>query len=172
MEIATNLVAGGDFTLDVAPGRDKDLLTVADGQDVVDLNVLPQSIEQVDQGVILDRGVAATHDSETCTCVLSDDGAVLIGDHCLAPVLIGADSLADLEVSICSPEGFVGREVLGDQGATCLGNEGIDLVAVFPVFAVHSSFLLTGKLLTDAVTGAWKNGHWIGERDKRTMPYP
>ena len=172
VEGSTYLVAIGDLAFDIAPGRDEDLLAVADGEDVVDLYVFTQAVEQVNQGIVLYGCVLTAHDSETCASVLTNNGAVLVGDSGLAFMLVGTDALADLEVSTCSFEGFVRRKVLGDQCATCLRDEWIDLVAVFPVLAVDSSFLVTGKLLSDAVTGAWKNGHWIGERDKRTMPYP
>ena len=108
MEVTTNLVARGNFTFDIAPCRDKELSTIPNRKDVVDLYVLSQIVKENNQRFVLHRGVVLTHDSERCSSVLAVEGAIFISDHVFTFKGIGADGLVDLEICVRNAECFSG----------------------------------------------------------------
>lgn len=63
VDVAPDLVAGGDFTFDGDGGGGVDAATTAQGDDVLEGGVLAEVFEQLDQGLVLDGLVALADDT-------------------------------------------------------------------------------------------------------------
>lgn len=164
VEVAADAVTGDDFVLELEGGGDEEFLTLADGEDGFDLDVFAEVVEEVDEALVLDGGVAAAVEAKEVTVVGAANRAVAGGDAGGA-VEVGevGRELFSGPVEAGEFEGFGGGDALGEEVAYAAG-EGGDGVAAFAVLAIDQDVVAGGNSgLRNGVEGAGAEGGIHGQ---------
>ena len=151
VQVAADAVTRDDLVFGLDRDRGKDLASLADAEDIFDLDVLPEVVQEVDQRGVLHWGVAGAVDAKQRVVVAADDGAVLGGLERTVRAHEEAGALVGCPVQAGNGERFAGGDVLGDHGADA-ADQGIDGVPLLFVAAInHGAFAVSGESSGDAV---------------------